>query len=57
MFPQLKLRVKGYQIQTLDSILKAVTIAIMTLTEADFQFHYEAWKICWAKYIASNILF
>jgi hypothetical protein len=45
MFPKLKSRVKGYHFQTLNSIQKAVTDAIKTLTEVDLQSCYEAWKI------------
>jgi hypothetical protein len=45
MFPKLKSRVKGHHFQTLDGVQNAVTDAIDTLTEADFQSCYEAWKI------------
>jgi hypothetical protein len=37
LLSKLKWRVKGYHFQTLDSVQKAVTDAIKTLTEADFQ--------------------
>jgi hypothetical protein len=49
LFPKLESRVKGYHFQTLDVVQKAVTDAIKTLIEADFQSCYEAWKIRWAK--------
>jgi transposase len=52
LFPKLKLRVKGHRFQTLDSAQKAVTDAIKTLPEADFQSCYEAWKMYWAKCVA-----
>jgi hypothetical protein len=52
MFPKLNSRVKGYHFHTLDSAQKAVTDAIKTLAEADFQSCYEAWKICWTKCVA-----
>jgi hypothetical protein len=45
---------KGYFFQTLNSIQKAVTDAIKTITEAYFQSWYEAWKIRWAKCVASE---
>jgi transposase len=51
---KLKSSVKDYHFQTLDSIQKAVTNAITTLKEADFQFCHEAWKIFWAKCVASE---
>jgi hypothetical protein len=51
-FAKLKLRTKGYHFQTLDGVPKAGTDTIKTLTEADFQSCYEAWKILWAKYTA-----
>jgi hypothetical protein len=54
MFPKLKSTVKGYRFQTLDSVQKAVTDAIKTLTESDFQFNSEAWKILWANCVASE---
>jgi hypothetical protein len=54
LFPKLKLSVKDYHFQTLDIVQKAVTDAIKTLTETDFQTCYEAWKICWAKCVASE---
>jgi hypothetical protein len=54
IFPELKSGIKGYHFQTLDSVQKAVTDAIKTLTEADFQSCYEAWKIRWAKCLASE---
>jgi hypothetical protein len=44
LLPKLKWRVKGYHFQTLDSVQKAVTDAIKTLTDANFQSCYEAWK-------------
>jgi transposase len=37
LFQKLKSRVKAYHFQTLDSVQKAVTNAITTLKEADFQ--------------------
>jgi hypothetical protein len=46
LFPKLKSTVKGYHFQTLDSIQNAATDAIKTCCEA--------WKIRWAKYIASD---
>jgi transposase len=54
LFPKLKSRVKGYHLQTLDSVQKAVTDAIKTLTEAGFQASYEAWKIRWVNCVASE---
>jgi hypothetical protein len=54
LFPKLKSRVKGYRFQALDSVQKAVTDAIKTLREVGFQSWYEAWKIRWAKYVASE---
>jgi hypothetical protein len=51
---KLKSRVKNYHFQTLDSVQKAVTDAIKTVIEADFQSCYEAWKILWAKGVASE---
>jgi hypothetical protein len=54
LFLKLNPRVKGYYFQTLDSVQKAVTDAIDTLTEADFQSRYEAWKIRWAKCVATE---
>jgi hypothetical protein len=54
LFPKLKSRVEGHHFQTLDSVQKAATDAIETLTEADFQSWYEAWKIRWAKCVASE---
>jgi hypothetical protein len=54
LFPKLKWKVKGYRLQTLDSVQKAVTDAIKALAEADFQSCYEAWKIRWAKYVTSE---
>jgi hypothetical protein len=38
--------------QTLESVQKAVTDAIKTLTEADFQYCYDAWKIRCANCVA-----
>jgi hypothetical protein len=52
--PELKLRVKGCHIPRLDSIQKVVTDAIKTAIEADFQYCHEAWKLCWAKCVASE---
>jgi hypothetical protein len=46
---KLKLRIKGYHLQTLDTAQKAVTDAIKTLTEANVQSCYKACKIRWAK--------
>jgi hypothetical protein len=46
------MRVNGYHFQT-DSVQKAVTDAIKTLSAADFQSLYEARKIRWAKCVAS----
>jgi hypothetical protein len=54
LFPKLKSRVKGYHFQTLDSVQKAVTNTIKTLTEADFQSWYKAWKIHSTKCVASE---
>jgi hypothetical protein len=54
LFPKLKSRIKGYHFQTLDSVQKAVTDAIKTLREADFQSCYEAQKIRWGKCVASE---
>jgi hypothetical protein len=54
LFPKLKSRVRGHHLQTLDSIQKVVTDTIKTITEADFQSCHEAWKICWAKCVASK---
>jgi hypothetical protein len=54
LLPKLKSRVKGYHLQTLDNVQMAVTEAIKTLTETDFQSCYEAWKIRWAKCVASE---
>jgi hypothetical protein len=54
LFPKLKSRVKGHHFPTLDSMQKAVTNTTKTLTEADFQSSYEAWKICRAKCVASE---
>jgi hypothetical protein len=48
------LRVEGCHFRTLESVLKDVTDASKTLTEADFQFWYEVWKIHWAKSVASE---
>jgi hypothetical protein len=45
LFPKLKLRVSGSHFQTLDCIQEAITDAIKTLTEADFQSCCEVWKI------------
>jgi hypothetical protein len=47
-------RVKGYHFQTLDSVQKAVADAIKSLTEADCQSCYEAWKIRWANCVTSE---
>jgi hypothetical protein len=49
LFPKLKSRVKGHHFQTLGSIQKASADSIKTITEADYQSWYEAWKIRWAK--------
>jgi hypothetical protein len=49
-----KSRVIVYHFQTPDNVQKAVTDAIKTLKEADFQPCYEAWKARWAKCIASD---
>jgi hypothetical protein len=54
LFPKLNSRVEGYHFQTLDSVQKAVTDTIKMLTEADFQSCCEAWKIHWAKGVASE---
>jgi hypothetical protein len=54
LFPKLKSRFKIYHFQTLDSVQKAVTDAINTLTEADCQSRYEEWKIRWTKFAASE---
>jgi hypothetical protein len=54
LFPKLKSRVKGSHFQTLDSVQKAVTDAVKTLKEADFQSCQEAWKILWAKCVATE---
>jgi hypothetical protein len=54
LLPKLKSKFKGYNFQTLDSVQKAVTDTIKILTEADFQSRYEAWKILWAKCVASE---
>jgi hypothetical protein len=53
LFPKLKSGIKGYHFQTLGSVQKAVTDAIKTLTEADFQ-SYETWEIRWAKCVPSE---
>jgi hypothetical protein len=45
LYPKLQSRVKGYHFQTLDSGQKAVTDAIKTLSETDFQSCYETRKI------------
>jgi hypothetical protein len=37
LFPKLKSRVKGYHFQTFDSVQNAITDAIKTLREHDFQ--------------------
>jgi hypothetical protein len=52
LFSKLKSRARGCHVQTLDSVQKAVTDAIETLSEADFQSWYAAWKIRWAKRVA-----
>jgi hypothetical protein len=49
LFAKLNLRVKGYHFQTFASVQKAVTDAIKTLTEADFQSCYQARKIRFTK--------
>jgi hypothetical protein len=54
LFPKLKSRVKVYHFQRLDSVQKAVTDVIKILREADFQSHYEAWKIRWIECVASE---
>jgi hypothetical protein len=54
LFPKLNTRVMGYNFQTLDRVQKSVTDAIKTLTQADFPSRYEAWKIIWAKCVASE---
>jgi hypothetical protein len=54
LFPKLKSRVKCCHFQTLDSVQNAVTDAIKTLTKANFQSCYEAWKIHWARGVASE---
>jgi hypothetical protein len=53
LFPKLN-RVHGYHFQTLDNVQKAVTDVIKTLREVNFQSCYEAWKIRWAKRVASE---
>jgi hypothetical protein len=57
LLPKLKSTVKSSDFQTLDSVQKAVTDAIKTLTEDDFQSRYEAWKILWAKCVASEVCY
>jgi hypothetical protein len=52
LFPTLN-RVKGYNPQTLYSVQKVVTDANKTLSEVDFQSCYDAWKIRYAKCVAS----
>jgi hypothetical protein len=47
-------RVKGYHFQIFDGVQTAVTDAIKTLTEVDFQPWCETWKIRWAKCVASE---
>jgi hypothetical protein len=54
LVPKIKLKIKGCHFQTLDSVQKAVTDIIKMLAEADFQSCYEAWKIHWAKCVASE---
>jgi hypothetical protein len=54
LLPKLKSRAKGFHFQTLDNVQKAETDTIKTLTEADFQSFYEAWKIRCAKCVASE---
>jgi hypothetical protein len=54
LFPKLKLKVKGYNFQRVDSVQKAVTDSIETLAEADFQSCYDAWKNCCAKRVVSE---
>jgi histone-lysine N-methyltransferase SETMAR len=54
LLPKLKSRVKGYHFLTLDSVQKSVPDSIKTLTEADLQSCYEAWKIRCAKCVASE---
>ncbi|PNF34111.1 hypothetical protein B7P43_G01132, partial [Cryptotermes secundus] len=55
LFPKLKPSVMSYHFQTLDGLQKAVTDAIKTLREADFQSCYEAWKFRWGKCVASEV--
>jgi hypothetical protein len=48
--PKLKLILKAYHFQTLDSVQKAIKI----LKEVDFQSCYDVWKICWTKNVAAE---
>jgi hypothetical protein len=57
LLPKLKSRVKSYHLQTPDSVQKTVTDGIETLTEADFQLCFEAWKIHWAKRVATRLCY
>jgi hypothetical protein len=52
--PKIKSRSKGYHFQTLDSIQKAVSDAIKTLTEADFLSCCEARKIRYGCYVEGD---
>jgi hypothetical protein len=54
LFPKLISRVKGHHFQTLDSVQKAVTDAIKSIREADFQSRCEVWKTRWVKCYASE---
>jgi hypothetical protein len=51
---KIKSRVKGYHLQTCDSVQKTAADGIETLTESDFQFCFEAWTIHWAMHVATR---
>jgi hypothetical protein len=52
--PKIKIYNQGLSFSNADSVQRAVTEAFNTLTETGFQSWYEAWKILWAKRVASE---
>jgi len=54
LFPKLKSKLKGQHFGTMENIQKIITDELNTLTENDFQYCYDQWKIRWNHCVTSQ---
>ena len=54
LFPKLKSKLKGHHFRTMENIQKNVTDELNTLTENDFRYCYDQWKMHWNHCVTSQ---